>query len=135
MPSEKSHAKDASNKEERQMSESRSASQTITDEVASWPGVAVDTGEIGEVAFTVGRRQIGHLHGDDAAHFSVPKREWHELRAQGRIVPHPVFPDRPGWAERAIRNDADVRDVIELFRSNYERAVARKRVSAEREAS
>ena len=103
--------------------ESTSASQQITEEVTSWPGVEAGPGRRGEFAFKVGRREIGHLHGDHAAHFSFPKQVWHELSAQGRIVPHPVFPDAEGPAARRIESDDDVRDVIELMRLNYDRVV------------
>ena len=72
----------------------RSASQQIIEEVTSWPGIEAATGTRGELAFKLGRRQIGHLHGDHAAHFSFPKDVWAELKQQGRIVPHPVFPTR-----------------------------------------
>jgi hypothetical protein len=107
------------------MSESRTASQRITDEVTSWPGVMAGPGDRGEFAFKVGRREIGHLHGDHAAHFGFPKQVWADLKRQGRIVHHPVFPDSPGPAARRIGNEADVRDVIELLRLNYDRVVGR----------
>jgi hypothetical protein len=107
------------------MTESRTASKLITEQVASWPGIEVDRGEVGEVAFKLGRRQIGHVHGDHAAHFSFPKQLWHELHDQGRIMAHPVFPNATGPAARRIENDADVQDVIELLRLNYDRVVAR----------
>jgi hypothetical protein len=101
------------------------ASDRIVAEVGGWPGVEVDTGELGEVAFLVGRREIGHVHGDHAAHFSFPRRIWADLRADGRIEAHPVFPDAAqGPAARRITSDADVRDVIELLRINYDRASA-----------
>ena len=99
-------------------------SAQIEETVGAWPGVVVDTGEIGETAFKVGRREIGHLHGDRAAHFSFPKSQWHELRDANRIEHHPVFPDKAGPASRRIETDEDVRDVIELFRMRYERLVA-----------
>jgi len=111
------------------MNRERTASAQIIDEVGSWPGVEVDTGELGEVAFRVAGREIGHVHGDHAAHFSFPHAMWDELRAAGRIVPHPVFPDKRGPAARAIDSDDDVRDVIELMRRNYDRVVARRRSS------
>ena len=107
------------------MTETRSPSQRITDEVTSWPGVTAGPGRRGEFAFTVGRREIGHLHGDHAAHFGFPKDVWDVLHAQGRIVHHPVFPDQRGWAARSIRDAADVEDVIALLRLNYDRAIAR----------
>jgi Family of unknown function (DUF5519) len=102
------------------------ASETILEEVASWPGVETESEEDGELAFKVGERQIGHLHGDFAAHFSFPRQVWSDLMEQGRIVPHPVFPDaRQGPAARRIKDEADVRDVIDLLRLNYDRVIAR----------
>jgi hypothetical protein len=49
------------------------------------------------------------------------------LRERGRIEPHPVFPDKEGPASRRIADAADVRDVIELMRLNYDRVRARTR--------
>jgi Family of unknown function (DUF5519) len=101
------------------------ASERITQEVTSWPGVKAGPGRRGEYAFTLGRRQLGHLHGDHAAHFSFPKQVWSELYEQGRIGYHPVFPAKQGPAARRIESEADVSDVIALLRLNYDRAVAR----------
>jgi hypothetical protein len=103
------------------MTTTTTASQQITQEVTSWPGVEAGPGRRGEFAFRVGKREIGHLHGDHAAHFSFPKHVWSELFAAGRIGHHPVFPGREGTAARRIENDADVRDVIKLMRLNYTR--------------
>jgi Family of unknown function (DUF5519) len=107
-----------------------SASQQITAEVTSWPGVEAGPGRRGEFAFTVGRREIGHLHGDHAAHFAFPKDLWRELFAQGRVAHHPVFPGREGPAARRIETDDDVTDVIALLRLNYDRVVTRHGVPA-----
>jgi hypothetical protein len=114
------------------MTNTRTASQQIIEEVTSWPGVEAGPGVRGELAFKVGRREIGHLHGDRAAHFGFPKRVWSDLRKQGRIVPHPVFPESQGPAARVIEDEADVRDVIELLRLNYDRVIARHGLGAER---
>ena len=103
----------------------KTASELITDEITSWPGVEAGVGSRGEFAFTVSRREIGHLHGDRVAHFGFPKDVWAVLYEQKRIDYHPVFPGRPGFGARTIENEADVRDVIELMRLNYDRVVAR----------
>jgi len=71
-----------------------------------------------------------HLHGDHAAHFGFPKDVSRVLRAQGRVGPHPAFPDHQGWAARRIAGDEDVEDVIALLRLNYDRAVERHGVPA-----
>jgi Family of unknown function (DUF5519) len=107
------------------MTEPQTASEQITEEVTSWPGVEAGPGKRGEFAFKLGRREIGHLHGDHAAHFSFPKEVWVRLKAEGRIVDHPVFPGKQGPAARRIEDEADVRDVIQLLRLNYDRVVAR----------
>jgi hypothetical protein len=101
------------------------ASQQITAEVTSWEGVEAGPGRRGEFAFKVGRREIGHLHGDHSAHFSFPKDVWTQLFAAGRVIHHPVFPGKEGPAARRIDNDDDVHDVIALMRMNYDRAVSR----------
>ena len=102
------------------------ASERITAEVTAWPGVTAGVGSRGEFGFKVGAREIGHLHGDHAAHFAFPKDVWTELQNQGRIADHPVFPGRVGPASRRIESEDDVRDVIAMMRLNYDRAVARQ---------
>jgi hypothetical protein len=106
-------------------------SEQITKEVTSWPGVEAGFGARGEFGFRVGRREIGHLHGDRVAHFGFPKDVWQALFDQGRIDYHPVFPGKPGFGARRIENEEDVRDVIELMRLNYDRVVARHGVPLE----
>lgn len=101
------------------------ASERIAAEVTSWPGVTAGPGLRGEFSFRVGRRELGHLHGDHAAHFAFPKPVWDELRAAGRISEHPVFPHARGPAARRIETDRDVRDVIALMRLNYDRMAQR----------
>ncbi len=107
------------------MNSAQTAGEQITDEVTSWPGVEAAPGSRGEFAFKVDGHEIGHLHGDRAAHFMFPAKVGLELKGRGRVVDHPVFPGKPGPGARHIRDDADVRDVIELLRLNYQRVVAR----------
>jgi hypothetical protein len=106
------------------MPATRTPSEEITREVTSWPGVEAGPGRRGEFAFKVGKREIGHLHGDHAAHFAFPKDVWRELRDEGRIAEHPVFPGRVGPASRRIETEDDVRDVIAMMRLNYDRVSA-----------
>lgn len=102
------------------MSQTASASRRITDEVAAWPGVTAKKGKRGELSFRIGGREIGHLHGDGAAHFVFDKALWSKLKAAGRIVEHPVFPGTVGPAARRIDGRDDVLDVIALMRMNYD---------------
>ena len=49
---------------------------------------------------------------------------WEQLATEGRIEPHPVFPDRHGPASRRIETEDDLRDVVALLRINYDRLTA-----------
>jgi len=103
--------------------DTKTASEQITEEVTSWPGVSAGHGDRGEFSFKLGKREIGHLHGDHVLHLGFPKAVWHELYAHERIDYHPVFPGKPGFAARRIESPDDVRDVIALLRLNYDRRV------------
>jgi hypothetical protein len=107
------------------MTSEQRAGERITEVVTSWKGVTAGPGRRGELAFKVGGREIGHLHGDHAAHLAFPKEVWATLFDQGRIDFHPVFPGRPGFGARRIESEADVDDVIALLRLNYDRVVGR----------
>src|ERR671927_454198 len=97
------------------------ASEQITTEVTSWEGVTSGYGRRGEFAFKVRGREIGHLHGDHAAHFGFPRDVGAELREAGRVGPHPVNPYSTKMAARSIEGDDDVAEVIALMRLNYDR--------------
>jgi len=95
--------------------------------VEAWPGVEVRPHRFGGVEFRVGRRELGHLHGDRVADLPFPRRVRDELVASGRALPHHVLPDS-GWITFPIRSVEDVDRAIELFRLAHERAErARKR--------
>jgi hypothetical protein len=96
------------------------ASDTITAAVLAWPGMTASTGSRGEWSFKLGRREIGHLHGDRVMHGGYAKAQWRALFEAGRIDHHPVFPGREGPASRAIESADDVQDVIALLRINYD---------------
>ncbi len=104
-------------------------SERITAEATSWPGVSAGPGDRGSWALRLGRRELGHLHGDRVAHFAFPRDVCAQLKREGRVTDHPV--DSPGLAARALRDEDDVRDVLALLRLNYDRAVARHGLPAE----
>jgi len=101
------------------------AGKRIEREVASWDGVAAAPHRFGGVEFRLGRRELGHVHGDALADLPFPRRIADMLVETGRAERHHVLPDS-GWVTRRIRDEEDVDAVVELFRLAYERA----RVSA-----
>jgi hypothetical protein len=109
------------------MTRTQTASERITEEVTSWPGVEAGPGSRGEFGFRVGGHEIGHLHGDRTAHFGFPREIGAELREQGRVGPHPVNRHSTKMAARQIQSEADIDEVIALMRLNYDRVAALER--------
>jgi hypothetical protein len=77
----------------------------------------------GGIEFRLGRRELGHLHGDRMADLPFPRRVRDELIAAGRAEPHHVLPDS-GWVTRRVIEAADVAAIVALFALSYELAVA-----------
>jgi luciferase-like monooxygenase len=107
------------------MHETKTASQVIIEEVSSWEGVEMGPGRFGAVQFRLGKRELGHLHGDYLADIPFPRALRDRLVAEGKVVPHRPLPDS-GWASRHIRSEEDVQAVIELLRMQYDRAMAQR---------
>jgi hypothetical protein len=99
------------------------AAERIVGEVGGWAGVTSSPHRFGGVELRLGRRELGHLHGDRLADLPFPRRVRDHLVAEGRARPHHVLPDS-GWVSVPMRTDADVDNVIGLFRLGYERATA-----------
>jgi hypothetical protein len=94
----------------------------IAAEVSAWPDVEVRSHRFGGSEFTVGRRELGHLHSNGLADLPFTRRVRDELIAEGRIVKHHVLPET-GWGTRFIRDEIDADAVVELFRLQYRRAL------------
>lgn len=92
----------------------------IAHEVGSWPDVRVDVYGGGMIFFHVGRREIGHLHGDRLADLPLPVRIREQLVAAGKASLHYLHP-KTGWITSYIKGEQDVDAVVDLFRLNYER--------------
>ena len=93
----------------------------IAAEVLSWEGVTEHEHRFGGREFRLGRRELGHLHGDRLADLPFRKVVRDMLVETGRALPHHVLPES-GWVSRPIADEEDVVEVIELFRLAYERA-------------
>ena len=105
--------------------------ERIEREVASWEGVTVHPHRFGGVEFRLGKRELGHLHGDRLADLPFRRVVRDMLVETGRARPHHVLPDS-GWVSKPIESEADADEVIELFRLSYERARVAAAVNAAR---
>ncbi len=106
-----------------------STGEHIAATVQSWPGVEAVPHRFGGIEFRVGRRELGHLHGDRIADLPFPRPVRDELIAEGRARPHRVLPDS-GWVTTSIGTDSEAENALDLFRMAYDRARNARRAHA-----
>jgi predicted DNA-binding protein (MmcQ/YjbR family) len=89
----------------------------------SWSGVTSQAHRFGGTEYRLGRREIGHIHGDYLVDVPFPKKVRNELIAAGRAEPHHILPDS-GWVSFYIRRADQVEQAISLLRQSYDLANA-----------
>jgi len=97
-----------------------SALHEIELSVISWPGVMTKIHRFGGTEFTLGRREIGHLHGNGLLDIPFSKELRNQLINQKLVQPHHIFP-KSNWVSFYVRTVADVPRAVYLLRLNYER--------------
>jgi Family of unknown function (DUF5519) len=98
------------------------SARVIADEVMSWPGVATHDHQFGGVEFRLGKRQLGHLHGNRIANIPLRRSLRDELVAAGRVRVHRWRPDS-GWVTVDIGNEEGRNEAVRLLRVGYDGAL------------
>ena len=101
------------------------AQKRISQTVRTWEGVSVQLHRFGGVEYVIGRREIGHIHGDYMVDIPFPKKVRNEIIAAGRAHPHHLLPET-GWVSYYLRHEEDVEKAIELLEENYRIALKQK---------
>ena len=101
------------------------AQARITAAVTSWPGVTVQPHRFGGVEYVIGKREIGHIHGDHLVDIPFPKKVRDQIVAARRAQPHHILPET-GWVSLYLRQEPDVEQAIALLKESYEIAQRQK---------
>jgi hypothetical protein len=103
----------------------RGAGSEIVNAVVAWPGVESHPHRFGGTEFRLGRREIGHIHGDHLVDIPFPKRVRDEVVGAGRAEPHHLLPET-GWVSFYLRAPADVAQAVDLLRLSFDLALKQK---------
>ncbi|MFY9825112.1 MAG: luciferase family protein [Thermoanaerobaculia bacterium] len=95
--------------------------QRIEAAVLTWPGVVAQPHRFGGTEFMLGKREMGHVHGDRLLDVALSKPVRNEVVAAGLAEPHHILPES-GWVSFYIRKDEDVEAAVALLRRSYELA-------------
>ncbi len=82
-------------------------------------GIAAAPHRFGGTEYRLGRREIGHVHGDSLVDIPFPKKVRGELVAAQRAEPHHILPES-GWVSIFLKQEADVERAIELLQYSFE---------------
>ncbi|MBA3748550.1 MAG: DUF5519 family protein [Solirubrobacterales bacterium] len=99
-----------------------SLTAAVRRELLGHPGVTEGAHRFGGIVFRLGRRELGHLHGETVADLPFAPHIRDELVASGRVTPG--HGDSDTWVSRSVSGPGDVEQVVELFRLSYEHAAA-----------
>jgi hypothetical protein len=103
----------------------RGASKQIVDTVLTWEGIESHPHRFGGVEFRIGKREIGHIHGDSLVDIPFPKKVRDEIVAAGEAEEHHILPES-GWVSFFLKVDGDVQKAIDLLKRSYEIALKQK---------
>ena len=74
----------------------RGAQETINRTVKTWERVTSAPHRFGGVEYAIGKREIGHIHGDNLVDIPFPKKIRDEIVQAGDALPHHILPGT-GW--------------------------------------
>jgi hypothetical protein len=95
------------------------AQEQITQTLLGWEGVSIQPHRFGGVEYCLGRRELGHIHGDHMLDVPFPSKVKHEILATGMASPHHLLPET-GWVSLYLRQPEDVQKAIQLLKRSYE---------------
>ena len=101
------------------------AQDAITQAVIAWAGVTVQPHRFGGVEYVIGKREIGHIHGNHLVDIPFPKKVRDKIVAARRAQPHHILPET-GWVSFYIGEENDVQKAITLLHESYEIAQKQK---------
>ena len=100
----------------------RGASRQIIDTLITWNGMEAHPHRFGGTEFRIGRREIGHIHGDYLVDIPFPKRIRDEIVSAKEAEPHHILPET-GWISFYLREEGDIAKAIDLLKRSYEIAL------------
>ncbi len=98
------------------------ARKRITDLLLSRAGVSLHPHRFGESEYRLGKRELGHIHGDHLVDIPFSTKVSDEVVSAGQALPHHVLPDS-GWVSFYLVESGDDERASFLLRRSCELAL------------
>lgn len=103
----------------------RGASKQIVETLLTWAGMEAHPHRFGGTEFRIGKREIGHIHGDSLVDIPFPTKVRDEIVKAGEAQPHHILPET-GWVSFYLREEGDIQKAIDLLQRSYQIALKQK---------
>lgn len=90
-------------------------------------GVTSGIHRFGGTEYKLGKREIGHVHGNHLVDIPFPLKVRNELVENGEAEPHHILPES-GWVSVYLKNETDIDNAINLLKLSYQ--IASEKISS-----
>jgi luciferase-like monooxygenase len=105
------------------------AHERIISVVSGWEEVEIRPHRYGGQEFRLGKRELGHIHGNSLVDIPFPKLVRNEIVAAGEAEPHHILPNS-GWVSVFLRTSGDVDRAIALLERSFQLAIGHRKGAA-----
>lgn len=101
------------------------ACEIIHHAMIEFAGVTSSIHQFGGTEYKLGKREIGHVHGNFLVDIPFPMQIRNDIVGRGEAEPHHILPDS-GWVSVHLRNESDIERAITLLEKSYKLALEQK---------
>jgi Family of unknown function (DUF5519) len=100
-------------------------SELVQQTVLSWEGVTDHPHRFGGTEYRLGKREIGHIHGDRLVDIPFTKPARDQAIQEGKAEAHHILPES-GWVSIWLREPRNLDDALELLQRSFQMALAQR---------
>jgi hypothetical protein len=100
-------------------------SEIVQQTVLPWEGVTTHPHRFGGTEYRLGKREIGHIHGERLVDIPFTKQARDQAIAEGKAEAHHILPNS-GWVSIWLREPKNLDDALELLQRSFQMALAQR---------
>jgi hypothetical protein len=85
-------------------------------------GITASPHKFGGIEYKLGKREIGHIHGNNLVDIPFPMKIRNEVIEDGEAEPHHILPES-GWVSIFLYTENDLDKAIRLLKRSYDLAI------------
>jgi hypothetical protein len=103
----------------------QNALEKIKNSVLQWKDITLHQHRFGGIEFRLGKREIGHVHGNYLVDIPFTRKIKNELLSAGLANNHHILPES-GWISKYLKDPGDVDTAVKLLKRSYEMALKQR---------